>query len=497
MDLWTVTFGKGVKRAGLSRFRKCDGGRPICGHCLKTPSGHDDCQYPDDGPSQADMLEAQVAVLEDRLAKLQGPGEPVTLHNPHHRSAQHATSPSSTREGRAATMISEPPPQTARVLLNAFVPYSNQLGFFMDRQRFLARISNPMGHPDRPTASLLHAIHLWGARFSRGGVDGYEERHFLAAALHHLPKDLANKRALLDIIQAEVLISFYFLDIGKSVDGPYHSNSAVSLCLGARLNLVHSPDANAASVVDPGTDAERIRAFWTCLVLDNYWSIAHGSPAALESIKIDTPWPEEAFMQARHSRDTVTSWLRGSSPGGTSVLSLNAKATILMQRSSAVITRNRIEPNSRPSNPTVAAELQALDHALQATKAQLLHIDRSRRDALFVVTDALICAGHARLHAPWIKSAKVSSMKCAAAVDSVAKAAHSFRPHEGAWISPIMATLWPLLAELSLKFPEATPDGPFTGRSGAKAILNAMAAHASMEGAMLANYKRLKASIPA
>ena len=110
--------------------------------------------------------------------------------------------------------------------------------------------------------------------------------------LHHLPKDLANKRALLDIIQAEVLISFYFLDIGKSVDGPYHSNSAVSLCLGARLNLVHSPDANAASVVDPGTDAERIRAFWTCLVLDNYWSIAHGSPSALESIKIDTPWPE-------------------------------------------------------------------------------------------------------------------------------------------------------------------------------------------------------------
>ena len=52
------------------------------------------------------MLEAQVAVLEDRLAKLQGPGEPVTLHNPHHRSAQHATSPSSTREARAATIIS-------------------------------------------------------------------------------------------------------------------------------------------------------------------------------------------------------------------------------------------------------------------------------------------------------------------------------------------------------------------------------------------------------
>ena len=125
-------------------------------------------------------------------------------------------------------------------------------------------------------------------------------------------------------------------------------------------------------------------------------------------------------------------------------------------------------------------------------------------------------------------------MKCAAAVDGVAKAAHSFRPHDGAWISPIMAvsltskhgeiglthvdlqTLWPLFAELSLKFPEATPDGPFTGRSGAKAMMNAMAAHASMEGAMrkcsvrtwmqrpksnalftVANYKRLKASIPA
>ncbi|KAL1739209.1 hypothetical protein HDZ31DRAFT_69177 [Schizophyllum fasciatum] len=95
---------------------KCDGARPICGHCLKLPSGRDDCQYPDDGPSQADMLEAQVAVLEDRLAKLQGPGEPVTLFNPHHRGSQHAGLPHSSREAKAATVIGEPPQQTARAL---------------------------------------------------------------------------------------------------------------------------------------------------------------------------------------------------------------------------------------------------------------------------------------------------------------------------------------------------------------------------------------------
>ncbi|KAL1737792.1 hypothetical protein HDZ31DRAFT_13000, partial [Schizophyllum fasciatum] len=281
----------------------------------------------------------------------------------------------------------EPPQQTARALLNAFVTYSNQLGFFLDRQHFLARVSNPMGHPDRPAASLLHAIHLWGAKFSRGGVDGYEERQFLTAALHYLPKDLANKRALLDVIQAEVLVSFYFLDIGKKVDGQYHSNNAVSLCLGARLNLVHSPDPNSASTaVDPGTDAERIRAFWACLVLDSYWAIAHGSPSALESIKVDTPWPEEAFS-ARYSRDTVAGWLQGSNPGGTTLLSLNAKASVLMQRTTTLMARHRIDPSSRPS-PALAAELTALDGALQATRSQLYHLDRSRRDTLIIVTDS-------------------------------------------------------------------------------------------------------------
>ncbi|TRM66360.1 hypothetical protein BD626DRAFT_487573 [Schizophyllum amplum] len=474
---------------------KCDGARPICGHCLKTPTGRDDCQYLEDGPSQADMLEAQVAALEDRLAKLQGPGEPITLFNPHQRRAQQPSLPPSSREARAATVVDEPPQQTARALLNAFAVHSSQIGFFMDRQRFLGRFSSPMGHHDRPAPSLLHAVNLWGSRFSHGGVDGYREQQFLVAALHHLPKDLAKSHPLylLDIIQAEILVSFYFLELGKSVDGLYHSNTAISLCLGARLNLVHSPDPNAAPPTEPALDAERVRAFWNCLILDNYWCIAHGSASALESIKIDTPWPEEAPI-ARYSRDTVTDWLKGSSAGGTSLLSLNAKAAILMQRTTTMMARNRLDPNARPS-PAVAAELTALDGALQATRSQLFHLDRYRRDMQVVISDALICASLTRLHISYVNSSPVSRTKCVAAVDAVANTARGLRPHDVAWVSPIMATLWTVVAEVSLLLPD-TNQGSLMGRSGAKAVLSAMVAYASTaDGVMVSHHHHLKSSV--
>lgn len=47
----------------------------------------------------------------------------------------------------------------------------------------------------------------------------------------------------------------------------------------------------ALDTIDEG---ERINAFWTVLIVNNYWVIAHGSPSAISyDMPIDTPWPLE------------------------------------------------------------------------------------------------------------------------------------------------------------------------------------------------------------
>ncbi|KAK7022189.1 hypothetical protein R3P38DRAFT_1111858 [Favolaschia claudopus] len=52
---------------------KCDGGRPECKNCL-TSLGFRDCEYDDDdGPTQSQMLQEQIAVVEARIEELRNP----------------------------------------------------------------------------------------------------------------------------------------------------------------------------------------------------------------------------------------------------------------------------------------------------------------------------------------------------------------------------------------------------------------------------------------
>ncbi|KAJ7647952.1 hypothetical protein FB45DRAFT_998840 [Roridomyces roridus] len=65
---------------------KCDGVKPVCGPCTKTPKD-DDCEY-QDGPSRSrtKVLEDTVARLEARLQELEHPEDntpPVTLYDPY------------------------------------------------------------------------------------------------------------------------------------------------------------------------------------------------------------------------------------------------------------------------------------------------------------------------------------------------------------------------------------------------------------------------------
>jgi hypothetical protein len=183
--------------------------------------------------------------------------------------------------------------------------------FFLDPFRFResALLPLPFGHQERPSPALLSAVYLWGSAISPVTPhDPYTPEAFLSCVLQNVPQDLtsveASPQLMLETIQSEVLLSFYYLHTACPVQGRYHAAVAASLALGANLHVIRSPQQQALyppfalrspqfpRPVTPADEAVRISAFWAVVVINNYWVGAEGSPSAIPyGIPVDTPWP--------------------------------------------------------------------------------------------------------------------------------------------------------------------------------------------------------------
>ncbi|KAJ7686262.1 hypothetical protein B0H17DRAFT_908369, partial [Mycena rosella] len=110
---------------------------------------------------------------------------------------------------------------------------------------------------------------------------------------------------ILQTLQAQVLLSYYYLRSARPVEGRYHSATAVFLALDAGLHMLSSPNIPRAAyppfpvvqmLLTPATGdkevAQRINAFWAAWILNNYWVAVGGTPSAIPTgLPIDTPWP--------------------------------------------------------------------------------------------------------------------------------------------------------------------------------------------------------------
>ncbi|KAJ7662297.1 hypothetical protein B0H17DRAFT_904747, partial [Mycena rosella] len=158
-----------------------------------------------------------------------------------------------------------------------------------------------------PSRTLLSTVYLWGCVISPRNSSGpYSEDGFLDSALKTLPQDIADFALLphlvLQTIQAEVLLSYYFLHSARPVEGRYHSATAVCLALDAGLHVLWSPIQPRAKVYPPFplvqpilplvVDTERVNGFWAVWILNAYWVAVQGTPSAIPSgLPVDTPWP--------------------------------------------------------------------------------------------------------------------------------------------------------------------------------------------------------------
>lgn len=199
--------------------------------------------------------------------------------------------------------------------MSVFYAHNTKVGFFLNLEYFqtAAMESHPLGHRLRPAPSLLYAVYLWGAKLSQTIVNPsgtvYNPKTFLSAALGQLSADLAGShpQRTMHVLQAEVLLSYYFLDESRHVEGVYHANAAFSLAVNSKLHILRSVQTDSRS-------REQVDAFWHVVILSNYWAalgdagsfVMHDDP----TFRIDTPWPVDQYGSVSSSlpREFVSIW---------------------------------------------------------------------------------------------------------------------------------------------------------------------------------------------
>lgn len=197
--------------------------------------------------------------------------------------------------------------------LNHFGAFASDIGFFLDPERFVhsALQNYGLGHYSRPCPSLLYAVCLWGSKAFPPHVQRSFEETMLPYALHFVTEDLsgAHPRRCLHVMQAEVLLSMFFLNNGKMVEGSYHANAAASLAISTKSNLIRSTNMVQRPPGDAVDEGEWIDGFWTTVTLSNYWVLVNENQTFTfydaPQMVIDTPWPLNNYRQEKVRWDRV------------------------------------------------------------------------------------------------------------------------------------------------------------------------------------------------
>ncbi|KAJ7026641.1 hypothetical protein C8F04DRAFT_106341 [Mycena alexandri] len=459
------------------RKTKCDGVRDVCGPCSKYPTGHEDCEYSEDGPTQSQMLEEQISILQSRIEELESPQgtrtSSITLSKPVSRFPP-TSQITATAKGMhlrpllsyfhsqqtlsistaVKTLQTELPFIVLQGLVHNFLHNATCFGFFLDLESFHDAVMSPNGHLLPPV--LLNVMYLWGVHLSQDARITAYEPVFLAHALRSTANSLTgtHPRTILHSIQASVLLAHYFICNARFLEGRYHISAAVSLALSVGLHRIRTPPEDGmfsgtrslADALPPPMSAaeegERINALWAVLNLNNCWASAGGSASNIsysESV-IDTPWPMDAHdyvqtspLVSRKSKGTVRRFLSGLPDNATCDAVLLAKATILYAEASRMGAHYRatgVSPNS--------AESSSLDQILDELKLKLSPVQSKR---MFVVHT--LCHGATiQLHNSMTKERVASRARCLVAARAVVDILLNTDMPKIGVLDPVLAPLW-------------------------------------------------------
>ncbi|KAJ7657768.1 Zn(2)-Cys(6) binuclear cluster domain-containing protein [Mycena polygramma] len=464
------------------RKRKCDGNLP-CGQCSHL-NIEDDCEYTDTGKrSIANILQDDIDRLEHRIHHLEFPHKPrtdhtVPLHQPYHASSSRSRSSTPThhastsrsgtpRLSHPSEAASEPPKEIIERLIDTFLAYASEFGFFLNASRFRqsALLPPPLGDHARPSSALLSTVYLWGLRLSGQPNLLAQEPVFLARALNLTSKGLSDThpQRVMHTLQAEVLLSYYFFASGRTLEGKYHTTNAISLSLSSSLHLIRSGTQSSAGILHPPADVveegERIHAWWTVMIMDRCWAVGlcetPGFAYRDSLAMVDTPWPLEIddyakgylSANARYSH-TIQNFAHGvqTSDVGMSTVAMLAKASILWLRA------DQLARTWKPGMLTEQAaifrnDFRQLDALIDAFREALVPPNRipsptPAQTRALVVAHSVAHAATVRLHSLFAHTDNAAKRKRLAAARSVLGIIAAVPLRHFRYINPIMGPVW-------------------------------------------------------
>ncbi|THU87379.1 hypothetical protein K435DRAFT_681754, partial [Dendrothele bispora CBS 962.96] len=204
--------------------------------------------------------------------------------------------------------------------LSAFIPYANELGFFLDLTEICNTImTTPLqGTSDAGvplvTPALIDVIFLLGSHLSTSPQVTVLESEFLSIAQGSVSHILSSPAIpgtsltpnhphwkVLGAIQSHVLLAQYFFHTGRKLEGKYSVTIAIALVLGTRMHRIRNNYISAGflsgseAMQEEKEETQRINAFWTVLALNSRWAAVEGYGSSFPywkpAMRIDTPWP--------------------------------------------------------------------------------------------------------------------------------------------------------------------------------------------------------------
>ncbi|KAJ6495456.1 hypothetical protein C8R45DRAFT_987411 [Mycena sanguinolenta] len=430
---------------------KCDTARPKCNQCrLRPPKSLAPCYYPFLDPahdhlqkSPSEMVET-IRALEERVRELEllvdSDTSRVYLSLPYITTNGHALSV-------PATLL-EPAVDVRANLVDVFLErFAGSGYFFFDPVQFKQStlLPFPFGHQDRPSPALLSAVYLWGSVLLDVPLHGpHTPDAFLMCVIQNIPQDLASSgvhsKLALEILQAEVMLSLYFMRCTEPVQGRYHCAAAASLALGARLHLTGSPPQNnqsypsfpmRASTTSATTDIES-HALEAVLILSNCWVAADGAPSPIPcGISIDTPRP--------HGGSSLQRLLSGADITGLSSVEVLAKAGILLKRIIWFAESNASAPD--------LVMFSSLERRLLAFRAQLPPLPG---DQVLILTHAHTDLALLRLHAPYSSTWEHSRFQALAACARITEGIKGLKRINLRHVDPVFGPIYWTIANFYL-----------------------------------------------
>ncbi|KAK7022979.1 fungal-trans domain-containing protein [Favolaschia claudopus] len=463
---------------------KCDGERPKCGPCSRS-MGFQDCEFADDGPTRTQILEHQIVMLENRIQELEKPkdseeslspqrfyaaerraaslpalyrgGSPVHLPVAHAELSSGTSTPLTIHSEGIPSMELDP-------LIHNFLQHGSQFGFFLHVGNFRGSVFGQ--NRQRPGAGLLDVVHLWAIHLS--GTEEYMpyEIGYLSRALRATAdalSSLTHPNTVLHCVQAEVLLSQYFLRNTRFLEGKYHLSAAVSLVISSGLHRIRTADSYAmggplgpafhslAPPQDAIEECERINAFWTVLTMNNCWTTADGSPSNISytvpDARIDTPWPMDINssdfqpqLLPQSGMGTVTNFLANLPDNGISEPALHAKAAILFEQASRLASHYRPNVMNNDQLSQFYVSFNSIDTLIEQFKSSIPTIQMHATREMLII-HSLTYVATIQLHNPFIIENDMSRLRGLDAARVIVACLVQAPINEFRYIHPIMGTL--------------------------------------------------------